>query len=152
MVKRRVNQSYTPAGLDLARELLRSGQASFVIMHAGAIAGEAKGMGVKPILLFLENEPASLKGAEVADRTIGKAAAILLVLGGVQYVYGEVMSVSGRDYLETAGIATGYGSLVEWINSRDGSDICPLERSVIKVDDPQEGYKAIKDTLHRLQK
>ena len=152
MVKKRINQSYTPAELDLAKELIRSGQASFVIMHAGLIAGEAKGMGVKPILLFLENEPHSLKGAEVADRAIGKAAAMLLVLGGVQYVYGEIMSLSGRDYLEEAGITFSYGSLVEWINNRDGSDICPLERSVIKTDDPQEGYAAIKEALDRLKR
>ncbi|MCL2400244.1 MAG: DUF1893 domain-containing protein [Defluviitaleaceae bacterium] len=141
---------YTPTDLEKAKERIKSGRATFVIMHAGNIVGEANGMGVKPILLFLENEPTSLQGAEVADKIVGKAAAILSVLGGVQYVYGEKMSVSGLDYLENAGIVTNYDALIESVKNRDDTDVCPLEACVADIDDPQEGYEAIKETISRL--
>ena len=143
---------YTPVDLEKAKKRIKSGQATYIVMHAGSIVGEASGMGVKPILIFLENEPSSLQGAEVADKIVGKAAAMLSVLGEVQYVYGEKMSISGRDYLEKSGITTSYDLLIENVKNRDGTGICPLELCVANIDDPQEGYRAIKDTISRLSK
>jgi len=138
---------YTPASINEARERIKTGKAACVLMHGGVIVGEASGMGVKPILQFLENEPDLLKGADAADKVIGKAAAILLVLGGVQYVYGEIMSEAGRDFLKSHGVACSCGRLVARITSRDGTGMCPLEMSVADIDDPQAGYKAIKETI-----
>ena len=139
-----------PARLKTAQELIRNGQATCVLIRDGVIAGEASGIGVKPILHFLENEPGILKGAEVADKVIGKAAAMLLVFGGALYVYGELMSISGRDYLQKQSIPFSFGTLVDKISSRDGIGICPLEQSVMEIDDPKKGYDAIKTTIAKL--
>ena len=134
-----------PRDLDKAIARIKSREASCVLMREGLIAGEAVGIGVKPILQFLES--GELRGAQVADKVIGKAAAMLLVLGGVVYVYGEIMSESGRDYLQGRGIAVSWGKLVEGIINRDGTDICPLERAVDGVWDPREGYEAIRGAI-----
>jgi len=138
------------AGLTTAQERIKTGQATCILIRDEVITGEASGIGVKPILQFLENEPDTLKGAAVADKVIGKAAAMLLVLGGVQYVYGQLMSISGQEYLKKQNIPFSYGTLVDKISSRDGTGVCPLEQSVMDIDDPQEGYDAIKKTIAKL--
>ena len=131
--------------LNKAIEYIKSGQASCVLMKDGKIIDKTSGIGVKPILGFLESD--SLKGVQVADKVIGKAAAMLLTLGGVTYVHGEIMSKSGQAYLQKNGIDNSHGLLVENIINRDGTDLCPLEKSVVEIDDLQEGYQAIKDTI-----
>ena len=131
--------------LTKAIEYIKTKEATCVLMKDGIIIDKTSGIGVKPILGFLESD--SLNGMQVADKVIGKAAAMLLTLGGVTYVHGEIMSKSGRDYLQKKGIANSHGLLVENIINRDGTDLCPLEKSVVKIDDLQEGYQAIKDTI-----
>ena len=131
--------------LNKAIEYIKNGEATCIVMKDGEIIDKTSGIGVKPILGFLES--GSLKGMQVADKVIGKAAAMLLTLGGVTYVHGEIMSKSGQDYLQKNGIANGHGLLVENIINRDGTDLCPLEKSVVEIDDLQEGYQAIKDTI-----
>lgn len=131
--------------LNKAIEYIKSEQASCVLMKDGIIIDKTSGIGVKPILGFLEND--MLKGMQVADKVIGKAAAMLLALGGVTYVHGEIMSKSGQDYLQKNKIAHSHGLLVENIINRDGTDLCPLEKSVVAIDDLQEGYRAIKDMI-----
>ena len=41
----------------------------------------------------------------IVDKLIGKAAALLLCLGEVKYVYGITMSEAGKAYLDQAGVA-----------------------------------------------
>jgi len=133
-----------------ARKRLQSGQATCIVMRGGVIVRDAHGRGVKPILRFLEDEPEVLAGAEVVDKVIGKAAAMLLVLAGARYVYGEVMSVSGRETLRKHGVTAAHGLCIDVISSRDGNGICPLEKSVMEEEDPNEAYRILKSTIAKL--
>lgn len=135
--------------IDTAIEIIKSGKATCVVMQDGVVVGEATGIGVKPILHFLENSD-KLKEAHVADKIVGKAASMLLVQGGVRCVYGEVMSESGYIFLKNRDIDVSYGQLVKMIKSRTGTGMCPLEESVIDIDDIKEGYHAIKATIAKL--
>ena len=135
-----------------ARERLQSGLATCIVTRDGVIIREASGNGVKPILELLDNEPEALYGAEVVDKVIGKAAAMLLVLAGARYVYGEIMSVSGRETLQKHGIIAEYGICIDVISNRDGNGICPLEKSVLKVEDAREAYQILKNTIAELMK
>ena len=72
---------------------------------------------------------------------------MLLDLAGVKYVYGELMSVAGRDYLQRKNISFAYGRCIDVISNRDASGICPLEKSVMDIDEPQEAYKRLKKTI-----
>ena len=124
---------------------------SCVVIREGAVIHEADGRGVAPLLDLYEQQPMQLIGSTVVDRIIGKGAAMILVLGAVTRVHGEVMSQSGKDYLERYGITVSYGELVENIRNRAGSDLCPIERSVVDIDDPVQGHRAIRSTLAELR-
>lgn len=144
-------QTNTPGidltGLDDAKRLIQAGEASCVVLRDGEIVKTAVGNGVKPILGLLENEPEALKDAVVADKVIGKAAAMLLTLAGAQYVHGEIMSESGRRFLESRGIGRSYGTSVEAIINRTGDDLCPLEKTVLDIEEPEEALPALKATI-----
>ena len=91
---------------------------------------------------YLE-EKRELRGFSVADVIVGKAAAILVVKAGIAEVYGEVMSVSARDYLSNHNIHCSFGTLTERIINRKGDGICPMEQAVAETNDCEAGYLAL---------
>ena len=135
---------------DEAIESVRSGRAAFIYLKNGVIEGEASGLGVKPILLFYDYDKDALKGAEVVDKVVGKAAALLFCLIGVKVVFGLTMSRSAYDYLKKIGIDASYGILVEMIENREGTGMCPLESAVKDIDDPEKGLLAIREAIKLL--
>lgn len=130
---------------------IKEGEASCVVLQQGAVVHMADGRGVSPLLALYSTDPAKMKHALVVDRIIGKAAAMILVLGGVSQVYGMVMSAAGREYLEQHGIRVQYGLCVDVISNRDQNGICPIEKSVLDIADPHTGLEAIKATMQALQ-
>lgn len=103
------------------------------------------------MIRFLEEER-DLRDYAVADIIVGKAVALLFIKAGIREVYGEIMSRAGFDILQQYAIPCAYGTLTEKIISRKGDDICPMEQTVAHIDDPEEGYTALKTRLSELQK
>ena len=108
------------------------------------------GRGISPMMNYLE-EKRELRGFSVADVIVGKAAAMLFVKAGIAEVYGEVMSVSARDYLSKHNIPCSFGTLTERIINRKGDGICPMEQAVAETNDCEAGYLALKNRLDELK-
>lgn len=138
--------------LDKALQIIKSGEVSCVVMKGNEIIYTAMGRGVSPLLDVYKNEPEKLKNAYVVDKIIGKAAAMILVSGGVQKVHGIVMSASGREYLKNHGVIAEYTECVDMIVNRDGTDMCPIEKSVIDIEDSLEGLRVIGAAIDKLKK
>ena len=137
--------------LEKARQMIKNGKASCVLIKDDRIISTASGQGVAPLLSIYEKEPEVLQGAFVVDKVIGKAAALLLMLGGAKGAYGIVASAAGCAYLKARGFQVDYGELIDKITNRTGDGICPLENSVLDTDDPETGYYLLKETLKRLR-
>lgn len=103
------------------------------------------------MMRFIE-ERRDLRGYAVADIIIGKAAALLFIKAGIREVYGEVMSKAGYDLLLQHAIPCACGTLTEKIINRKGDGVCPMEQTVARIDDPEEGYIALKTRLSELRK
>ncbi len=89
--------------------------------------------GVRDLVWLLDNEPERLRHARLADKVIGKAAAGLIVQGGVTEVYADVMSCLALPLLDNADIAYSYGDLVDRIVIPEGDNRCPLESIVAEA-------------------
>jgi len=135
-----------------ALKLINTGKISCVIVNGGAIVHKADGRGVSPLLKAYADQPEILHNAFVVDKIIGKAAAMILVLGRVNKVYGMIMSAAGRDYLERHGITAEFGRCVDVISNRERNGICPIEKSVMNIDDPKEGLKVMSATITNMMK
>lgn len=86
------------------------------------------GRGVSDLYDMVKNKPCFLKGACIADKVVGKGAAALMILGEVNEVYAEVISLSALMLLRDAGIESDFGRVVPFIWNRNQTDWCPLER------------------------
>ena len=83
-------------------EILRREACSLVVETATGEVTTYNKPGVRDLVWLLDNEPWRLRRARVADKVIGRAAAALLVNGGVAAVHGEVMSRRALPLLEEA--------------------------------------------------
>ena len=98
--------------------------------------------GICPLLDLIKQRE-NLHSACAADRIVGKAAAMLYVLMGVKGVFAEVLSKSGLAVLKNYGIYVEYATLTPNIKSRDGIGLCPMEQTVLTIDEPSAAYVAL---------
>ena len=107
--------------------------------------------GIAPMMGFI-SEGRNLAGYSVADTVVGKAAALLFIKCGIKEVFAKTLSESGRKTLELHGVYFEYETLTERIINRDGTDICPMEKTVLGIDDAEEAYSALKNKLESMAK
>ncbi|MDE7163834.1 MAG: DUF1893 domain-containing protein [Clostridiales bacterium] len=103
--------------------------------------------GIAPIMSYIDSG-ADLSGYSVADKVVGKAAALLFVKCGIKSVFAKTLSENGKRILERYGINCEYEVLTEKIINRAGTDICPMEKSVMCTDDPKQAYVILKNRLN----
>ena len=103
--------------------------------------------GIKPLMIFLRQDKSFFKNAVIADKIIGKAAALLMILGGAEQVYGEIMSDSAIAVLKEHHIPFDYGTTVSYIKNRTDTGICPMEETVLNISSPSEAFDAIEKTI-----
>lgn len=116
-------------------EILRREKCSLVVKNHGIVTTYSK-PGVRDLEHLLDHDPEMLDGATIADKVIGKAAAAMVVVGGVKVLYAEVMSKRAIPFLEEAGIAYTYGTLVDTI--KEEGDRCQLEKISAPATTPEE--------------
>lgn len=105
--------------------------------------------GVKPLLDFLSSG-LSFSDFSAADRVVGKAAALLYARLGVSEVYADVMSCSALRVFEEQGIRSCCGETAEGILNRTKTGLCPMESTVLSIDDPVLAEKAIRAKLKEM--
>lgn len=116
-------------------EILRREKCSLVVKNHGIVTTYSK-PGVRDLEHLLDHDPEMLDGATIADKVIGKAAAAMVVVGGVKVLYAEVMSKRAIPFLDEAGIAYSYGTLVDTI--KEEGDRCQLEKITAPATTPEE--------------
>jgi len=136
---------------ETAKRMVADGKAECVVIRGGRLF-PWNGRGVSPLLEFHDHREAGfMRGATVVDKVIGRAAAAIIVSGGASRVHGETMSEDAKAYLESRGIQVTYGTLVPRILNADRSDLCPLERSVEGIDDPEQALTALRKRIEELK-
>ncbi|QRN84986.1 DUF1893 domain-containing protein [Clostridia bacterium] len=142
--------------MDIQNALLRAKNSlidenlSFVAIDSvGKIYSSSK-KGVAPGLELVTNK-VELCGGVIADKVVGKAAALLFVLLGVEAVYGLTVSAQAKTVLSDAGIFLQYDHLVDGIINREKNGPCPLEYAVRSTNEPNEALMLIQTTLKKLR-
>lgn len=107
--------------------------------------------GIAPMMDWIA-EGIDLTGYSAADVVVGKAAAMLFVKSGIAAIYAKTISRSAKAYLESHGVSLSYGTLTEYIINREGTDICPMEKTVLATDDAAEGYRLLKERFAAMKR
>lgn len=107
--------------------------------------------GIKPIIDMLNNDIDYFKGLSVADKIVGKASAMLLVLSGIKEVNAIVLSKAGKSILDKYNIEYTYEELTEYIVNRKGDGMCPMEETVKEIDDLALAYEKLNEKIKKMQ-
>ena len=106
--------------------------------------------GIKPLLQLL-NSGKNYLNYSAADKIVGKAAAMLYKLLNVNDIYGEVMSIRAINFLEQNNINFKYKIKTNEIINRKGTGICPMEQTVLNIENPTEAKKLLENKLKELK-
>ena len=134
--------------LDKAKMLLNINDHTCVFCDGQTILTD-KRRGVRPLLDILESGR-DVSDYSVADKVVGKAAAFLYCLLGIQHLYARVISQSALDVLAAAHICVEYDELVPAIRNRTNNGFCPMEQAVWNITDASSALTAIYDALAKL--
>ncbi len=129
------------------RALLGNNGIRGVVRTADCEVIEFHNPGVKDLFILVNTRPQVLEGAYVADRVIGRGAALLLVMGHVSQVFAQLISEQAVKVLRASEINVEYESIVPNIINRDGTDICPVEKLTMDVTDSKVAFEKIKEFL-----
>ena len=138
--------------LESAKEQLHKNNFSIVIVGENDVYTSTK-HGVAPLLEILRDGGTDvIKNSFVADKVVGKAAALLMVKGGVKEVYADIISSHALDVFEKYKVKAYYDNLVEYIINRDKTGMCPREKAVLEVDEPNTAYDVLKKKIAEMRK
>jgi len=129
--------------IDLAKKKLAAEALSVVIVKLGKTMFTSRAPGVRSLIEAMREFGSSLAGASVADKVVGKAAALLCVYARASRVYGCVMSELGSEVLKKFSVPFEHETLVPNILNRDGTGMCPFEKLVLRISSPKEAFSAI---------
>jgi hypothetical protein len=129
--------------LDVAKRRLKERKLSLVFVKDSTVIFETGGEGLGGFLRAIGELNGSLAGASVADKTIGKAAALLCAYSRVKAAFAITMSKSGQETLETHSIYHEFDTLTQAILNRQKTDKCPFEKLVESTNNPEEAYEEI---------
>lgn len=87
----------------------------------------------------------------VADKVVGKAAAALMVLGGVREVYTDIISEPALAVLHKANIRVECVQIVSRIWNRNRTGWCPLETLCYELESPEAMYPVIQNFVERMR-
>lgn len=132
--------------LDKAKEMLKDNSLALV-KNEKVYLSVLKG--VKPLLDFLKNN-VDLEGFSLADKVIGKGVAFLILKAKIKNVYTKIISKPALDLLIKNDIEVYYDLLVENIINRTKTDLCPIEKVVLEVNDVDIAYQKIINKLIEL--
>lgn len=133
--------------IERAKALLQEGHTSALVRGEAERCSDRRG--IDPLLRLWEEN--AFAGFSVADRVVGKAAAMLYVLLGVREVYADVLSAAGEAVLCESGIPYSCRARVPYIVNRAGDGMCPMEQAVAPLSSPQDAPAVLRDALRRLR-
>ena len=137
--------------LERAKSLLKSTDSTIAVVSVDDVFTSHE-RGVKPLLHLLSEKKGFLKGASVADKVIGKAAALLMVLGEIKEVHTLIISEPAIKVFEKYNIPCFYDKKVERIVNRTGDGLCPMETLCLDVEEPKEAFEKIMGFIKTMKK
>jgi hypothetical protein len=147
---RRNRGPHACAATQSAIHLIEQDAAACVVIRNGVIERTEKGRGIGPILKLYDE--GALEGAYVVDKIIGKAAAMMLTEGGAGACYALTMSRAAKDWLTSHGVKANCRDCVDVIINRTGDGMCPMEETVLNIEDAKQGIEAVRKKREELMK
>lgn len=129
--------------IDIARELLEKEGLSLVVVKDYEVIYKSYDKGIKPMYYVATSLLQVAKGSAIADRVIGKGAAMLCKALGVKEVYTPLISDTAIQVLEKANIPFTYGEACSYIMNIKKTGLCPVEEMAMESEDEEALLKRL---------
>ncbi|HML02292.1 MAG TPA: DUF1893 domain-containing protein [Candidatus Bathyarchaeia archaeon] len=131
--------------LEMAKHHLKEQGHNLVIAKDGRIVFATRRSGVSGFLTATEKlSKDDLVGSSVADRVVGRAAALLCLYCSVTAIHAVILSEEGKELLEKNGVQFQFESLVPNILNRKKTGTCPFEQMMSSISNAKEAYEKLK--------
>lgn len=115
---------------------------SLIVIKNSEVVFKSGEHGIRALFDLLKNSPGILRGSMVLDKRVGRAAALLLVKGGVEELVTIKLSKSAKEVLDANFIKHKEKDIVENILGKDNKKICRLE-NMSEGKDPDDFFDAL---------
>ncbi|MEA2090245.1 MAG: DUF1893 domain-containing protein [Thermoproteota archaeon] len=130
--------------LEIAKTKLKEREFTLVFVKQGKILFETKSPSMSGFLQAIERLGERLTESSVADKVVGRAAALLCVYSRIAAVFAMVMSRDGREVLEKYNVRYQFEKLVPNILDTQRAGICPFEKFASTIVNPGQAYQKLK--------
>ncbi|MGD8505349.1 MAG: DUF1893 domain-containing protein [Candidatus Bathyarchaeota archaeon] len=130
--------------LNIARERLKRKNLALVIARKGEVIFETSSHGIGGLLRAIRELDKDMKNSSVADKIVGKAAALLCLHAEVLAVFAVTASEKGMQVLKEANVLYQFENGVPHVLNSVRSGICPFEKLVSNISDPKEAYEKLR--------
>ena len=135
-----------------ARALLDAENHAIVFVRKGLVLGTGDRRGVIDLLTLADALGPAAAGAAVADRIVGRAAALVYRALGVAAVYAQMLSDAGAEALAEGDVYTEWSERVPQILNRAHNGPCPFEQAAATVDEPAQAIPVLQARLDALMR
>ncbi len=122
------------------KDILLKENHTLVIYKNNASVITSNDRGVNSLIKLIKEDKSQLSGSLIADKVIGKAAALLMIYAGVKEIYAPIISKPALQTLLRHNVKIYYDKEVERIINRKGDGLCPMETLCLDIEKPDEAY------------
>ena len=137
--------------IQLAKKILEDKDQKIVVIKNGQVVFKSVDKGIKSMYYLAKNMREELKGSSLADKVIGKGAAILCQYLGIRELYAELISESAVKVLDKMDINYEFKDKCDYIRNRDKTDYCSIEKRSLDTEDPEILLIRIEEFLNSLK-
>lgn len=125
--------------IDIAKDMLYKDNLKILIYKDKKVVFKSKNRGIQPIFeLPRKIKLSEVEGAYVADRVIGRAAAMILSSLKIKAIYTRIISEEAIKIFKENNIQVSYDKKVKNILNRTKEDLCPIEKLSQGVNNVEE--------------
>jgi len=136
----------------MAISILKEENLALVVVKEGKLVFKSKDRGIKPMYILANEMKDKGKNASIADKVIGKGAAILCGYIGVKSVYADLISQGGVEVLSKFDISYQAEKTCPYIKNRDKTDYCPIEKISLDIEEPELFISEVAKFLNSMNK
>ena len=133
----------------LAKSTLFENEYSIVVVKENEIVYKSEIKGLQSLISLYKNDENTLENSSIADKVIGRAAALILVDSNIKEVYADLISENAIDILDKSDIPYEYKSQVTEIRNRDNTGMCPMEELSLKCVSADELIEKIEEKFNK---
>ena len=135
--------------IEYLKDILLKENHTIVIYKSDASVVVSDDRGVAPLMKLLNEDKEQLRDSMIADKVIGKAAALLMVYGKVKEVFTPTISVPAIEVFKNHNVKITYDKIVERIINRKGDGLCPMETLCLNTDNPEEAFFKVNEFIKK---